>query len=267
MPRNSAEPSVPDGTVKTSRSNSWPSGAVAGQQPDEHHGRDEQDEPHRDDLDDQQRLGPTACRDDDQGVDTHQGQADQQEGGPLRRRVPHPDLVQELDAEDAGGRCGHHAVEGVRAQQGPAGDHAGPGAQGGADEAVDRAGVVELLGQAHERVRHQQHAHGGQGEGERDRPADRPRGALRVDVGGHRRRHQGDRDADGLPDVELAAEPGRGARGVLLPGCPCAGSSRPCPRPYPTPWPSPPPARCGAPGHREQPLRGLRQAFDPLRPG
>ena len=128
---------------------------------------------------------------------------------------------------------GDEGVEGVGAEQAQAG--CGPGArtEGRAGEDVDRAGVLVVLAQPHEDVGDQQHRHRRQEERQRRRPADQPGRALRVDVGRHARRHQGDRDADGLPDREAPTEAGCCLRG----GCHGITFPSPCPRA----------ARCGTP--------------------
>ena len=63
-----------------------------------------------------------------------------------------------------------------------------------------------VLAQPHEHVGDQQHGDRREQEGQRGRPADEQGGALRVDVGGHARRHQRDRDADGLPDGQAGTQ-------------------------------------------------------------
>ena len=86
------------------------------------------------------------------------------------------------------------------------GDGAGAGAERGAGEDVDRARVPVVLAEPDEDVGDEQHGDGGEEERQRRGAADLAGGALRVDVGGHARRHQGDGDADGLPDGEAAAK-------------------------------------------------------------
>ena len=88
-------------------------------------------------------------------------------------------------------------------------DGAGPRPERGAREHVDRAGVPVVLAQPDEDVGDEQDGDGGEEERQRRGPSDLPGGALRVDVRGHARRHQGDGDADRLPDREA---PAKGAR-------------------------------------------------------
>ena len=76
--------------------------------------------------------------------------------------------------------------------------------------------MVELLAEPDERVGDQQDTDRRQHERERHRASDREGAALRVDVRGHRRRHQCERDADGLPDAELPPQLAGGRRGVRL---------------------------------------------------
>jgi hypothetical protein len=73
-------------------------------------------------------------------------------------------------------------------------------AERGADEGVQRTGVLVVLTHSDESVRHQEHTDGRKQEGERHGPACCRRRLLRIDVRGHTRRHQGDREADRLPD-------------------------------------------------------------------
>ena len=121
------------------------------------------------------------------------------------------DLLQERGPEDAGRGRGDDRVEGVGAEQAPARDHPGPRPEGGADERVHRTRVVEVLAQPDEGVGHQQHADGRDQEGQRHRAARVARAALRVDVRGHARRHQRDRDADRRPHRQRTLQP-RSAR-------------------------------------------------------
>ena len=78
-------------------------------------------------------------------------------------------------------------------------------------EDVDRAGVLVVLAQPHEDVGDQQHRHRGEEERQWGGPSDQAGRALRVDVGGHARRHQRHADADGLPQREPTTESGTGA--------------------------------------------------------
>ena len=63
--------------------------------------------------------------------------------------------------------------------------------------------MVEALGEPYEGPADQEHAHGRQRERERDGAPDAACRALRVDVGRHRGRHQGQRDPDRLPQAQL----------------------------------------------------------------
>src|SRR5829696_4917228 len=114
--------------------------------------------------------------------------------------------VQIIRAEDPGRRGRHHSVEGVGPHERPPGDDARPWSQRCADEAVDAAGVVEALGKPDKGPSDKEHTYRRQRERERDGPPDGARGPLRVDVGGHGGRHEGERDADGLPQVQLSPQ-------------------------------------------------------------
>jgi hypothetical protein len=67
--------------------------------------------------------------------------------------------------------------------------------------------VVEALGWPDEGPGDQEHPDLRQGERERNGASDAGvSGSLRIDVGCHRRRHQGQRDADRLPQLQLAPQ-------------------------------------------------------------
>ena len=132
---------------------------------------------------------------------------EQDERRPRGRVRPDADGLQERGAEDAGRARGDHGVEGVGAEQAPARDHPGPRAERGADERVDRAGMVEVLAQPDEGVGHQQHADGRDEEGQRHGAARRGGARLRVDVRGHARRHQRHRQAHRRPYRQRTFKP------------------------------------------------------------
>jgi hypothetical protein len=156
----------------------------------EHDHDDDHDQQHRDPLGRQQHPGAAASRRDGQPPDQQQAGRAKQEAGPGRLVRPDPDRVEEAGREPAARHRGGDRVERVRPGQRPGGDHAGRRPEGGADEPVNRARVVEALGQPHERVGHEQDADEGQRERQRDGAADGPGRALRVDARRHRRRHQ-----------------------------------------------------------------------------
>ena len=85
-------------------------------------------------------------------------------------------------------------------------DNARPRAKGRADERVDRARVLETLAEADKPVRHQQHPDRRDRESQRYRSADLARRSLRVDVGGHARRHDRQGKRDRLPNGEISSQ-------------------------------------------------------------
>ncbi len=210
MPRNSVEVSVPGSTLKTSRVSYASPGAEPAAILTNAIQRDHQDEQHRDALDDEQRGGRAARGHDGEPEHEEQRQAADHEPGPARLVGPDAGVVEELRAEDAGRAGGDQAVEGVRAEQAQAGGRARLRSERRAGEDVDRAGVLVVLAEPDEHVGDQQHRHRGEEERQRRGSADQTGRALRVDVRGHARRHQRDRDADGLPEGEASTEPGAG---------------------------------------------------------
>jgi len=176
--------------------------AVADLDQDDHH--EHEDEGDRDRLDVEQGAGraldhPGAERPDDHG--DRQGQDDPV--GPL----PPAQVLQHAGQEVArrGGR-GRHEHE-VHQAHGPAREHPGAGAERGADEAVDRPGVVVLPGQQHVAVADQAAGHAGEHERQRGPAADQ-RGHPRTrERHGQRRGHRADGQADRLPHVQVALQP------------------------------------------------------------
>ena len=207
------------------------------------------------------RTAPCSARGDDrqrQGQD--QRDTAHEEAGPVRLVRPDAEGLEERGTEDAGGRGGHEGVEDVGAHEAEARDGTGSGTERGAREHVDRAGVPVVLAEPDEDVGDEQDGDGGEEEGQRRGPADLPGRALRVDVGGHARCHQGDGDADRLPDRETAAKGGAllgcGGHCTLLPGVvPTSRQSRHAPILCP---PAPPHTRIPRP---------LEDACGPGRPG
>ena len=220
---------MPAGTVNTTGRTSWPSGGVAGEQPDQHHDRDQQDQRTvTPSMISSSRVPPRAGTMASAYTPTS-ASADEQERRPVGGASHSPTSVRNATPKIPAADDGDHAVERVGAQQRPAGDHARTGAEGGADEAVHRAGVVELLGQPHEGVRHEQHAHGGQREGQRHGPADLPAvpcGLMLAAIDGAIR-------ATEIPMASqmLSSRRRPGGRGFSR-CCPCAGSRRPASTPH-----------------------------------
>ena len=169
---------------------------------DEDHGRDDEDERDRDALEREQQAHRDLRRPRREQV--HRDGADQgeQERRPQRRVVPDARVGQE-GVDEVPERAEHaEAVRDVREQEPPRRDGAGARAERRADQPVDRARVVEVLAQAHERVRDQDDADRGQQEAERHGSPDRSHHALRVGVDGKAGRHEGDGYPDRLPHVE-----------------------------------------------------------------
>ena len=169
---------------------------------DDHH--QHEDEGDRDGLDVEQGAGrpldhPGAERPDDHG--DRQGQDDPV--GPL----PPAQVLQHAGQEVAGrgGRGGHEHE--VHQAHGPAREHPGPRPERGADEAVDRPGVVVLPGQQHVPVADEAAGHAGEHERQRGPAADQ-RGHPRArERHGQRRGHRADGQADRLPHVQVALQP------------------------------------------------------------
>ena len=132
-------------------------------------------------------------------------------------RLPDPDPLKEGDAERA--RLGRRRTrEGeVGPQQRPAGEEAGLRAERDPREGEHRAGMAEVPREPDERVGDQQHADGGEDEGQRHGPADQARGRDAVERHRGGRGHDRDREGDRLPEAQLSAQAGaaggRRARG------------------------------------------------------
>ena len=184
-----------------------PARRVPGQQPDQHHRGDDEDQRDRGALHAQQHACAAPSWHDRQNQRQQQRHREQHERRPGRRVVPDADLLQERGAEDAGRGGGDDGVEGVSAEQPPAGDYPGPRAERGPDERVHRARVVEVLAQPDEGVGHQEHADGCDEEGQRHGAARVQRASLRVDVRGHARRHQRDGQAHRCPHRQRTLKP------------------------------------------------------------
>ena len=206
-PRNTSLTGVPGDTENTLSVNVCPPRRVPGQQPDQHDRGHDQDQRDRGALHAQQHARAAPGRHDRQPQRQQQRHREQHERRPGRRVVPDADLLQERGAEDAGRGGGDDGVEGVGAEQPPAGDYPGPRAERGADERVHRARVVEVLAQPDEGVGHQEHADGRDEEGQRHGAARVERASLRVDVRGHARRHQRDGQAHRCPHRQRTLKP------------------------------------------------------------
>src|SRR5215213_2977719 len=173
----------------------------ARREPHEDDDADYQDQGHRRGLDDQQYPGPLPDVRGRQRPHASEGHRADGIRRPSRLVRPDAEAVQKVRAEDPGRRGGYHPVEGVGPHERPPGDDARPWSQRSADEPVDAAGVVEALGQPDKGPSDKEHTYRRQRERERDSPPDGARGPLRIYVGCHRGRHEGERDADGLPQM------------------------------------------------------------------
>jgi hypothetical protein len=70
---------------------------VVGEEPDEDHEPDQQDERHRDALDDEQRAGDAAHGRDGEQVDADEHERGDDEGRPVGRAVPDADALEEAE--------------------------------------------------------------------------------------------------------------------------------------------------------------------------
>ena len=156
----------------------------------EHDDRDDDDEEDGDALEREQQTRRATRR--ERGEQERAAECDErdQELPPAGRVVPDADAVEEVGSEDAGRRARDARVEDVSTDKSPAGEHAGARAERHADEAEDGSGVVVVLAEPDDAVRDEEDADRREDERERDGTADEADGALRVDVGRHRRGHQ-----------------------------------------------------------------------------
>ena len=104
------------------------------------------------------------------------------------------------------GRDRHGREHEVRAEHDPAGEEAGPRADGLPDERVDRARAREHPRQAHESVGDEAHAESGEQVRERRGAPEETRGLDRRDRHRKRGRHDPDGDRGGREQPEMAAQ-------------------------------------------------------------
>src|SRR3954469_15911097 len=137
-PRNSAEVSVPGGTLNTDQVKVWPPGAVPASRRTSTIALITRISATVAPSTDSSTLVPPAGGRDGQRERAQQRHGREHERRPGRRVRPDADGGEEVGAEDPGRGRGDHAVEAVGAEQPEAADQAGAGAERGADEGVDR---------------------------------------------------------------------------------------------------------------------------------
>ncbi len=159
--------------------------------------------------DDQHKAG-APCGDDAERSDNQGRDPGQDKTG---RRLPQGKPLQQIGSEEADGTETDDGKAEIGPKQRPSRDQARARAEDCAHEPIGGAGVGMVAGQSRKTPRHQQHDERGECEDERNHATDMFGGLLGIEIHGHRGRHPGDGDRDGIPGADALEQDGGGIDG------------------------------------------------------